>query len=189
MYANLMQKKKLDRKPHEGRDDLTGEHKIGDAGQLILFFVFFVVWMVDCFVYEFSVILFQNLSLMFVLLVSIIVFFIAGYLAKTSLKIVFGEVRDKPEIINTSVYQYVRHPMYLAVILLFLSFLIFKFSLAGFIIWIIAVSFYHFIANFEEKLLFEKFGDEYEKYRQAVPMWIPKFKKLENLPGFKTRKE
>jgi len=123
-----MDEKKLSRKPHEGREDLTGEHKIGDAGQLILFVLFFIVWIVDCFIYEFSIILFQDLSLFILLPFAIFVFIIAGYLAKASLKIVFDEVREKPEVINKGVFRFVRHPMYLAAILLYLSFLLQKYS-------------------------------------------------------------
>ena len=172
-----MDEQKLSRKSHEGRDDLTGEHKIGDAGQVVLFVLFFIVWIVDCFFYEFSKILFQNLSLFFRIPMAIIVFVLAGYLAKASLKIVFDEVRDKPEVINKGVFRFVRHPMYLAAILLYLAFMIFKLSLASLLVWIVTLLFYHFIARYEEKLLLEQFGSDYEKYMKSVSMWIPTFKK------------
>jgi len=172
-----MDKQELKRKLHDDREDLIGEHKIGDAGQMVLFFVFFIVWIVDCFIYEFSIILFPNVHLLVALPVSLIILVIAGYLAKTSLKIVFDEVRDKPEVINKSVFQYVRHPMYLSAILLYLAFLIFELSLAALIIWIITIIFYHFIARYEEKLLAEHIGSDYIKYKESVPMWIPKLKK------------
>ena len=172
-----MEVQKLSQKPHEGREDLTGEHKIGDAGQVILFILFFIVWIVDCFFYEFSEILFQNLSLFLRMPIAIIVFVLAGYLAKASLKIVFDEVREKPEVINKGVFRFVRHPMYLSAILLYLSFLIFKLSLASLLVWIVTFLFYHFIARYEEKLLVEQFGSDYEKYMKSVPMWIPTFKK------------
>ena len=37
-------KKDLNRKSHEGREDLVGEHVFGDMGQLILCLIFFAVW-------------------------------------------------------------------------------------------------------------------------------------------------
>ena len=172
-----MDKQELKRKLHDDRDDLIGEHKIGDAGQMVLFFLFFLVWIVDCFIYEFSIILFQNVPWTYLLPVAILFIVLAGYLAKTSLKIVFDEVREKPEVINKSVFKFVRHPMYLSVIILYLAFLIFKLSLAASIVWIITIIFYHFIAKYEEKLLTEHLGAEYIKYKESVPMWIPKFKK------------
>ena len=95
-----MPEKKLDRKPHDGRDDLVGEHKIGDTGQVILFIIFFIVWIIDCFIYEFSEILLQNISLFIRLPIAIIVCILAVYLAKASLKIIFDEVREIPQEIN-----------------------------------------------------------------------------------------
>ena len=172
-----MEEQKLSRKPHEGREDLTGEHKIGDAGQFILFILFFIVWIVDCFFYEFSEIFIQNFSMFIRLPIAIIVFGFAGYLAKASLKIVFDEVREKPQVINKGVFRLVRHPMYLSAILLYLAFLIFKISLASLLVWIVTFLFYHFIARYEEKLLVEQFGSDYEKYMKSVPMWIPTFEK------------
>ena len=169
-----MPEKKLDRKPHDGRDDLVGEHKIGDTGQVILFIIFFIVWIIDCFLYEFSDIFFQNISLFIRLPIAIIVCILAVYLAKASLKIIFDEVREIPQVINKGVYLYVRHPMYLAAILLYLSFLIFKLSLAALVVWLLTFIFYHFIARYEEKLLLERFGEEYETYKLKVSMWIPK---------------
>jgi len=172
-----MDKKELKRKLHDDRDDLIGEHKIGDAGQMVLFFIFFIVWIVDCFIYEFSIIFFQNVPLLVLLPISILLLVIAGYLARASLKTIFDEVREKPEVISKSVYRYVRHPMYLSAILLYLAFLTFKLSLAALIVWIITIIFYQFIARYEEKLLTEHIGEDYKKYKKSVPMWIPNFKK------------
>lgn len=171
-----MDNQKLSRKPHEGREDLTGEHKFGDSGQVVLFILFFIIWIIDCFFFEFSEILIQNISLFIRLPIAFIVLVFAGYLAKTSLRIVFEDVREKPEVINRSVFRYVRHPMYLASILLYLAFLIFKLSLASLIVWIVIILFYHFIARYEEKLLIEQFGSDYKNYMDSVSMWIPKFK-------------
>lgn len=36
-----------------GRDDLTGEHKFGDMGQLIIVILFFIVWVLDSFVFKY----------------------------------------------------------------------------------------------------------------------------------------
>jgi len=58
-------------------------------------------------------------------------------------------------VINKGVFRFVRHPMYLAAILLYLSFLIFKLSLAALLVWIVSLLFYHLIARHEEKLLLD----------------------------------
>jgi len=172
----MVEKKILNRKEHEGREDLTGEHVIGDAGQLILFVIFFAVWISDSFFYKYTLFFTEVLSIYIRLPVSIIIFVFAGYLAKTGLNVVFGTEREKPEVINSGVFKIVRHPIYLASILLYLAFLVFSFSILAFVIWVVIILFYHFIAKHEEKLLLEKFGKDYEKYRQAVPMWIPGLK-------------
>ena len=172
-----MDKKELKRKLHDDRDDLVGEHKFGDAGQVILFLIFFSVWFVDCFFYDISPKYFQNISVYVRVSIAVIVFIYAAYLAKASLKIIFDEVREKPEVISKGVYRYLRHPMYLAAILLYLSFLIYILSLAALLVLIGTFIFYHFIARYEEKLLLEQFGEEYNKYKESVSMWFPSFKK------------
>jgi protein-S-isoprenylcysteine O-methyltransferase Ste14 len=48
-----------------------------------------------------------------------------------------------------------------------------SFSLASVIVWLVIIVFYYFISKFEEKLLLEKFGSEYETYRKRVPMLFP----------------
>ncbi len=44
----------LDIKGHEGRDDLAGEYKYGDAGQIVLLILFLVVWIADSLIFEYS---------------------------------------------------------------------------------------------------------------------------------------
>jgi len=35
-------------------EDLTGEHRLGDAGQLVLFIIFMAVWITDSFFFKYS---------------------------------------------------------------------------------------------------------------------------------------
>ena len=103
---------------------------------------------------------------------------ISGILAKYGLGIVFGEVRDKPEIIEKGVFKIVRHPIYLGSILLYLGLTILTCSIASAVLWILIVIFYYYISKYEEKLLLNEFGEEYKNYMKRVPMLIPmKFKK------------
>jgi protein-S-isoprenylcysteine O-methyltransferase Ste14 len=44
------------------------------------------------------------------------------------------------------------------------------------VVWIMAFLFLHFISRFEEKLLLDRFGEEYEQYMREVPMWIPRLR-------------
>ena len=103
-----------------------------------------------------------------------IILVIAGALAWVGMKIVFGENREKPAVIRKGVFNLVRHPIYLGAILLYLGLIILTLSLAATVVWIITILFYHFISRYEEKLLLEKFGKDYEEYMREVPMWIPR---------------
>jgi protein-S-isoprenylcysteine O-methyltransferase Ste14 len=63
------------------------------------------------------------------------------------------------KLIRNGPYRFVRHPMYLAVILAaFGALLIFR-------------------ARQEERLLAEEFGEEWQRYRRDVPGWLPTLRK------------
>ncbi len=68
-----------------------------------------------------------------------------------------------------------RHPIYLGSILLYFGFIIISLSAVAFCIWIIIIIFYYFNSRYEEKLLIDKLGIQYEKYMNEVPMFIPGF--------------
>jgi protein-S-isoprenylcysteine O-methyltransferase Ste14 len=79
-------------------------------------------------------------------------------------------------LIRSGPYYYVRHPMYLAVILVaFGALLIFRtwamvlFSVSSLVVI--------FRARQEEHLLTKEFGEEWHRYRQDVPGWLPAFRK------------
>jgi len=107
----------------------------------------------------------------------IILLLLSFYLARKGMSIVFGEVRKEPNVIRKSVFGIVRHPIYLSEILLYLGFLMFSISLAAAVAWIGAIVFLYYISHYEEKLLLSYFGEEYRKYMNEVPMWIPLFRK------------
>jgi protein-S-isoprenylcysteine O-methyltransferase Ste14 len=46
-------------------------------------------------------------------------------------------------------------------------------SLASAGLLVIIIAFYRFISRYEEKLLTERFGDEYREYMRKVPMLFP----------------
>jgi protein-S-isoprenylcysteine O-methyltransferase Ste14 len=101
------------RKSYQHRGDLTGEHVFSDIGQLIFLVVFLIVWIADSFVFKYSTFLTQYVSNYIRVPIALIVLVISGLLAWAGLKIVFGETREEPQIITTSVFSIVRHPIYL----------------------------------------------------------------------------
>ena len=164
-------------KKHQHWEDLTGEYFAGDAGQIILALLFASIWIADSFFLEYTTSLNQYVPP--VIRISFGVFFLAlsGYLAKTGHSIVYDKNRKKPGVIRESVFNIVRHPIYLSEILLYLGLLILNISLAATVIWVVGIAFLHYISKYEESLLLARFGKEYEQYMKEVPMWIPRLRK------------
>ena len=158
---------------YEDRQDILGEHKYGDIGQLIFLVLFAVLWGIDSFYLRFSTILADYIPIYVSAPIGGILLFIAGFLAYQGLKQVFGDVRDPPEVIKDGVFKYTRHPVYFGVILLYLGLSIITLSLASLGFLVIIVIFYDLIASYEERILAEHFDKNYEEYKEEVPKWIP----------------
>jgi protein-S-isoprenylcysteine O-methyltransferase Ste14 len=166
------QSERLRKKIHHNRPDLIGEHKHGDTAQLILLGVFLLFWITDSFILKVTI-LDEYVPGYIKYSVAIAVLAVAGYLSWAGLRTVFGKVREKPEIISCGVFSIVRHPIYLGCILSYLGMIISTMSVISFILWIIIVVFYYLISRYEEHLLLNHFGQEYEEYRKKVPMLFP----------------
>jgi protein-S-isoprenylcysteine O-methyltransferase Ste14 len=166
-------------KRHGDRTDLIGEHAFGDLGQLILLAIFLIIWISDSFFLKYSTLSLDTIPNLVRMIIGFPILIISGIFAKYGLGIIFGEVRDKPEIIEKSVFKIVRHPIYLSSILLYLGLTILTCSIASAILWIIIVIFYYSISKYEEILLLKEFGTDYKSYMERVPMLFPiKFKKM-----------
>ncbi len=172
-----MANKEKHMKTHHHHEDLTGEYIAGDAGQVILALLFAVVWVADSFFLEYTTFLNQYVPPVIRISFGVLFLALSGWLAKTGLSIVFGEKREKSVVIRKSVFNIVRHPIYLSEILLYLGLLILNISLAAAVVWIIGIVFLHYISRYEESLLLARFGKEYEQYMKEVPMWIPRLRK------------
>jgi protein-S-isoprenylcysteine O-methyltransferase Ste14 len=157
------------------RDDLAGEHALGDAGQLILACLFAATWIADTFFLKYTTFLNQHVPLWIRIPSGVAVLVLAVHLARTGMAIVFGEEGEHPGVIREGVFNVLRHPIYLSEVLLYLGFLMMSLSLAAAAVWAVAIGFLHYISRYEEKLLLARFGEEYERYIRDVPMWIPRF--------------
>ena len=167
-------------KRHETRKDLAGEHKLGDLGQIIFLAIFLVVWITDSFFVKYSTQFSEYAPLYLRIPLAILILIIAGYLAKKGLTAVFAEVREKPIVIRDGVFSVVRHPIYLGSILFYLSLLTAFCSTVAVFIWVVIILFYIFLCKHEEKLLIEKFGNDYEQYKLETPMLLPRLIRRKN---------
>jgi protein-S-isoprenylcysteine O-methyltransferase Ste14 len=167
-------KKSHSHRRHEGRDDLAGECPWGDAGQLILLFLFLIVWVLDSFVFKLTTFPASCIPLWIRCILAAGFLILSFILAKKGLSIVFGEKRETAVVIDKGVFGLVRHPVYLGSMLFYPGLFLLTASLAAAGIWLIIVIFYNIIAYSEEKILLDRFGDEYIAYKKRVGMWIPR---------------
>ncbi len=83
---------------------------------------------------------------------------------------------DAPRrVVATGPYRWVRHPIYLAALLvvlgeawLFLSLPLVIYAAS------MAIGFHLFVIGYEERTLRRRFGDAYLEYRRRVPRWLPR---------------
>ena len=80
------------------------------------------------------------------------------------------------KLIRSGPYRYLRHPMYLAVILAALGALLI-FRTWAMVLFSVSSLVVIFRARREERLLAEEFGEEWNLYRRDVPSWLPAFRK------------
>ena len=81
---------------------------------------------------------------------------------------------DGGGLLTEGVYARVRHPRYVAVLLALISFALFSNYLALYLLLPIGAAGLVLIVRLEERELVERFGDEYETYRERVPMFMPR---------------
>jgi protein-S-isoprenylcysteine O-methyltransferase Ste14 len=152
----------------------NGEHPFGDAGQLILFGLFFLVWDADSFFLHLSTFLSAYVPLLIRLFILVTAFVIALYLFRSGHVVV--EPEQRPELVITGgAFRYVRHPLYLGGMLIYLGLVISTLSLFSLAVLIGIFIFYNYIATYEEKVMEEKFREEYVKYKQKTGKWVPGF--------------
>lgn len=163
-------------KKHGTHPHLTGEHRWGDTGQLILFVIFMGIWITDSFVFHYSTSLLEGISNSIRLVVAVPVLIAGWILARGGMKAVFGTTREKPEVISTGVFRIVRHPIYTGAILFYLGAFVMTMSIASAAFWVLIVGFYITICRYEERILTEAFGNDYLEYKKKTGMLFPKLR-------------
>lgn len=78
-------------------------------------------------------------------------------------------------LVTDGPYAYVRHPQYTGIFVITLAFMIQWPTLATLILWPFVVGMYYRLARQEEKDVLVKYPEEYRKYMNRTPMFIPRF--------------
>ena len=134
--------------------------------------IFFVIWILDSFVFRFSTILIRYLPII-IQIIGFVFFLILGlFLAFRAEHVIFQD--EKPnKLITTGILGHTRHPLYLGVLIIYIGFIFLTMSLISILGLIITFLMYNYIASFEENELEEIFKEEYLEYKKKVPKWIP----------------
>lgn len=80
-------------------------------------------------------------------------------------------------IVRSGVYALVRHPRYVSYMLTFLALGLLTGARGIFLVAIITILLYLFVAPLEERELREHYGEEYERYAPAVPRFVPRLRR------------
>ena len=86
-------------------------------------------------------------------------------------------IEPPKELVVSGLYNYVRNPMYVGVLLVIIGhFLWFGFWNLLIYALLVFLAFSAFVIFYEEPNLKQRFGSTYEAYLKRVPRWIPKIK-------------
>ena len=91
--------------------------------------------------------------------------------------------QGKGKLVTTGLYRYIRHPQYLGFLLVTLGMNIQWLTIIMLALWPVLIVLYVRLSKTEEKDAEEKYGEEFLKYKRAVPGFLPRLKKYEPSAG------
>ena len=103
------------------------------------------------------------------------IFIAAGFWLLASAWKVLYDAQHKHRLATTGAYARVRHPQYIGFVLIMTGFLLQWPTLVTVVMYPILVVMYALLGKREEAEMITQFGDEYRRYKDTVPAFIPKF--------------
>ena len=84
-----------------------------------------------------------------------------------------GQFEDTTTLVTTGLYKYIRHPLYLSLLLVGLGAFFKHIDYIQMILLVINIVALIFTAKVEEKEMIRKFGNEYVEYMKTTRMFLP----------------
>ena len=106
-------------------------------------------------------------------ILSSIFIFLGFWLLAAAWKVLY-EAQHKHRLATTGAYARVRHPQYIGFVLIMTGFLLQWPTLVTLVMYPILVVMYALLGRREEAEMIVQFGDEYRRYKDTVPAFIPK---------------
>lgn len=108
-------------------------------------------------------------------------FILVSALRTLKLRRAFGKEIYKPKqessLITTGIYAYIRNPVYVGCIILFLGWFFVTWFTFFLILTVLFLIHFCIVAKWEEIELTNRFGEEYLRYKARVRFFIPHFRK------------
>lgn len=100
---------------------------------------------------------------------------ILGFILLSSAWNVLHEAQKKHALASSGWYARCRHPQYIAFIMIMFGFLLQWPTFPTLVMFPILVVVYYRLAKREEQVALDEFGEEYRRYMDSTPGWLPKF--------------
>jgi protein-S-isoprenylcysteine O-methyltransferase Ste14 len=97
-----------------------------------------------------------------------------GFVMLASAWRVLHAAQQEKRLATTGLYARMRHPQYVAFVLIMAGFLVMWPTLLTLIMFPVLIYMYYRLAKREEREVRQQFGGEYERYAEAVPAFIPR---------------
>jgi protein-S-isoprenylcysteine O-methyltransferase Ste14 len=103
----------------------------------------------------------------------VLIFIIAVVFILLSHRALFKSHQPPKSLISEGILKYMRNPMYLGILFIYVAFIFLSISLISLVFFILVFLIYNRMVNFEEKILEDLFKNQWFEYKKKVPKWFP----------------
>ena len=135
--------------------------------------IFFLIWFLDSSVFRISIFLNNYVPFLIRIILCISIIAISLTFIFLSHQTLFKSHQPSTSLITNGILGYVRNPMYLGILLIYVAFIFLSLSLISIGLFVLIFLVYNWMANFEEKILENLFGEKFLEYKKKVGKWLP----------------